>query len=72
MITLLQSIVDFVVSCAMFLIHTLDSLLNLIAHLPSYISFLSVSIAYLPSIIGVYAIASISIYVVFLVLNRGK
>lgn len=72
MITILQSIVDFAVSIAMFVYHTFESLVNLIAHIPSYVSFLSVSISYLPTIIFPFCIASISIYVVFLVLNRGK
>lgn len=72
MIKLLQSIVDTVVSLVSFVIHTVTSLLNLIAHIPSYVSFLTVSIGYLPSIIMPFAIASVSIYVVFLILNRGS
>lgn len=72
MISLLQSIVDTVTSLVQFVIHTFDSLLNLLAHIPTYVSFLTVSIGYLPSMIIPFAIASVSIYVVFLVLNRGK
>lgn len=71
MISLLQSIVDTITSLVSFVIHTVTSLLNLIAHIPSYISFLTVSIGYLPSIVMPFAIASISLYVVFLILNRG-
>lgn len=71
MISLLQSIVDTVISLVGFLIHTVESLVNLIAHIPSYVSFLTVSIGFLPTIVMPFAIASVSIYVVFLVLNRG-
>lgn len=72
MIKLLQSIVDTIVSLVSFVIHTVTSLVNLIAHIPSYVSFLTVSIGYLPTIIMPFALASISLYVVFLILNRGS
>ena len=71
MITLLQSIVDTIVSLVGFVIHSVESLINLIMHIPSYVSFLTVSIGYLPSVIMPFCIASVSIYVVFLILNRG-
>lgn len=71
MISLLQSIVDVIKSLIQFLIHSIDSLFNLIGHIPTYVSFLTVSVGYLPSIIIPFAIASVSIYVVFLILNRG-
>lgn len=71
MIGLLQSIVDAINSFFSLLIHTVGSLWNLIRHIPTYVSFLTVSIGYLPSIVVPFAIASVSIYVVFLILNRG-
>lgn len=71
MIGLLTSIVDFIVSVISLLIHTLESFFNLIIRIPTYVSFLSVSISHLPTIIIPYALASISVYVVFLVLRRG-
>lgn len=71
MIDLFKSIVDFLVSIGGIVVHTIDSLVNLFLHIPSYVSFLSVSISYLPTIILPFAIASISIYVVFIVINRG-
>lgn len=71
MIRLLQSIVDTIISLVGFVIHTVESLINLIAHIPSYVSFLSVSIGYLPTIVMPFCIASVSLYVVFLLLNRG-
>lgn len=72
MIKLLTSIVDFITSVVNLVIHTIESLINLFAHIPTYVSFLTVSISYLPNIIIPFAIASISVYVVYLVLNRGK
>lgn len=72
MIDLLTSIVNVISSLIGFLIHSIESLFNLIAHIPTYVSFLTVSIGYLPSIVIPFAIASISVYVVFLILNRGK
>lgn len=71
MITLLQSIVDTVVSLVAFLLHSIESLLNLLLHIPSYVSFLTVSLGYLPSLVLPFALASVSIYVVFLVLGRN-
>ena len=71
MISLLQSIVDTVVSLVAFLLHSIESLLNLLLHIPSYVSFLTVSLGYLPSLVLPFALASVSIYVVFLVLGRN-
>lgn len=72
MIKLLQSIVDFFVSIGGFIVNTFTSLINLFLHIPTYVDFLTTSIGFLPSVIMPFAIASISIYVIFLVLNRGK
>lgn len=71
MITLLQSIVDTITSLIGFVIHSIESLINLIAHIPSYVSFLTVSIGYLPTIVMPFCIASVSLYVIFLVINRS-
>lgn len=71
MISLLKSVVDFLLSIGGIIVHTIESLVNLFLHIPTYVSFLSVSISYLPTIILPFAIASISIYVVFIVINRG-
>lgn len=72
MISLLQSIVDTVKSVLLFFGHTITSLLNLFAHIPSYVSFLSTSISYLPTIVMPFCLASISIYVVYLILGRNS
>lgn len=72
MIKLLQSIVDTITSVISFLIHTIQSLINLFLHIPTYVDFLVTSIGLLPTIIIPFALASVSVYVVFIILNRGK
>ena len=72
MINLLKSIVDTIFALVQFLINTVESLLNLLAHLPNYISFLVTSINVLPSVIIPFALASISINVVYLILGRSR
>lgn len=71
MIQLLQSIVEIVTSVISFVIHSITSLFNLFTHIPQYVSFMATSINVLPSVIIPFALASVSVYVVFLVLNRG-
>lgn len=72
MIGLLRAIVDVITSLVTFVINTIMSLLNLIAHIPTYVDFLVTSVGFLPAQVLPFCIASISIYVVFLILNRGS
>lgn len=71
MIQLLQSIVEVVTSVVSFVIHSITSLFNLLSHIPQYVSFMATSINVLPSVIIPFALASVSVYVVFLVLGRN-
>lgn len=72
MIDLLRSIVDTISALIGFVINIVTSLINLLLHIPTYVDFLITSIGFLPTIILPFAVASISIYVVFLLLNRGQ
>lgn len=72
MISLLRSIVDTITAVIGFVVHTVTSLINLLLHIPTYVDFLVTSIGFLPQIIIPFAIATVSIYVVFLILNRGS
>lgn len=72
MINLLQSIIDTIRNLVTFIVHFIDSLIKLFTHIPTYISFLTTSINYLPTLIMPFAIASISLYVVFLMLGRNN
>lgn len=72
MISLLQSIVDAIISMFELVGNIFMSLYTLLIHIPTYVSFLTTSISFLPSMIIPFAAASISVYVIFLVLNRGS
>lgn len=72
MISLLQSIVDVFISIVTLIGNMISSLINLLAHIPTYVNFLVTSISFLPSQLVPFATASISIYVIFLLLNRGS
>lgn len=71
MIDALRSLLDIVVSLLEFVGHSVYSLFVLLTNIPQYVSFLTASINVLPSVIVPFAIASVSIYVVFLVLGRN-
>lgn len=71
MITLLKSIVETITALVSFFIHSITSLFNLLGHLPTYIAFMTSSLNVLPSVIVPFALASISVYVVYLVLGRN-
>lgn len=71
MISLLESIVNTLSALGAFIVHSIESLFNLLENIPSYVSFLTVSIGYLPTAIMPFAIASISVYVVYLILGRN-
>lgn len=70
MIDSLRAVVDFLTSVVSFGYHTLTSIFNLISQIPTYVSFLSVSIGLLPTVLIPFAIASISLYGVLFLLNR--
>lgn len=72
MIKLLTSIVDIISSVISLVINVITSLINLLLHIPTYTDFLVSGISFLPTVIMPFALASVSIYVIFLLLNRGK
>lgn len=72
MINLLRSIVDAFNALIGLILNIIGSLVNLLLHIPTYQDFLVTSISFLPEMIFPFAVASIAIYVVFLILNRGS
>lgn len=70
MITLLKTIVETITTFVEFAIHSIQSLLYLLAAIPRYLTFLAGTIAFLPSILIPFCSASIAVYVLYLVLNR--
>lgn len=73
MIDLLKSIVEFIKTIAGYVIHTVESILNLLAAIPRFITYLTTLINYLvPDILKPFLLlALISIFVLFIV-NRRK
>ena len=71
MIEFFKSIVDVVTSLLHFAVHTVTSLIALITRIPTYISFLISSISFMPEIVYPFIVASLSVLVVLLIVNRG-
>lgn len=71
MINLLQSIVTIVTTVINFFIHTIESLISFFLNIPTYTAFLINSINILPSVIIPFALASISLYVMLMVIGRN-
>ena len=72
MINLLKSIVDTILALITFLNNIVISFINLFTKIPTYVSFLAASINTLPTVIVPFALASISVYVVYLILGRSR
>lgn len=70
MIDLLNSLVGFISAIFNFLWNTIQALVSLITRIPSYITFISSSLVILPTVIIPFVLASVSIYVVYLITGR--
>lgn len=70
MVQIFNSFLTIISSLMSFLIHTITSLVSLIAHVPVYVSFLVASINVLPAIVIPFALASISLGAVLFMLGR--
>ena len=71
MLNLLSQIVNTIIAIVSFFVHSIESFINLLVHLPSYITFLTQSIGFLPAILIPFATASISIYVILMIVGRN-
>lgn len=71
MIELLKSIVSVITTVITFFIHSIESLISLFVNIPTYTAFLVNSINVLPSIVIPFAIASVSLYVILMVVGRN-
>lgn len=69
-LNLLDSIAQFAQALGSFVVSTLQSLFVLLSNIPSYINFLVNTFTIVPAIILPFLLASISIYVVYLILGR--
>lgn len=70
MIELLKSIVSVITTVITFFIHSIESLVAFFLNIPTYTAFLINSINVLPSVVIPFAIASISLYVILMVIGR--
>lgn len=70
MISLLQSLVDAVSTIFQLIINAISSLVLIISHIPTYLSFLATGIAYLPAIFLPFISVTISLWVIYFVLGR--
>lgn len=71
MIKLLQSLVDIVITFINLVINTFNALINLITSFPEYISFTVSSLNLLPEVLITFALATISISVIYFFINRN-
>ena len=71
MLQLLKSIADTIVSLVVFVVHSIQSLLKLLANLTQYILFLTNSILNVPAVFIPFLVGSIYIYVMYLITDRN-
>lgn len=70
MIEALRSLIDTIIALVSFFTHAIFSLFVFISKIPQYVVFLSASLNTLPEVIIPFAVASVSVYVLYFVLNR--
>lgn len=71
MLNILSQIANTIIAVVTFFIHTLESFINLMMHLPSYITFFRQATGFLPAILIPFTLASLSIYVVLFIVGRN-
>lgn len=72
MIGILRSIADVITSVLHLIINTITSIWQLFIRIPTYVSFLTTSFSFLPNSLFPFCVASVSIFVIFLIINRGN
>lgn len=71
MLDFLKTFVDTLGSFLTFIFNAISSLVNLISKLPSFVLFLTNSVALMPMILIPFVLAAISIYVILFILGRN-
>lgn len=72
MLNLLKSMLEIITNLIEFIVSFIESVTMLLLSLPKYTSFLLNNITTLPTVIIPFATASISIYVMYLILGRNR
>ncbi len=70
MIKLLSSIVNTISSIVSFIVSSIQAFTNILLNIPNYLTFISTSIGFMPTIFIGFLLATISIYVVFFIIDR--
>ena len=70
MIGLVESLVNAVSSIFTLITNSISSLLVVIGHIPTFLTFFTTSIAYLPAMIIPFCTVTISLWVIYFVLGR--
>lgn len=68
--SILTSIAETIVSLIRFIIHGIQSFLTLILSIPRYLTYLSNAVLSVPNVFIPFLTASISIYVIFLLIRK--
>ncbi len=71
MLDFLKTFVDTIGSLFTFIFNVISSLFNLISKLPTFVLFLTNSVALMPMILIPFVMAAISIYVILFILGRN-
>lgn len=71
MLDALSTLVSTVTSLVTFVINAIGSFLNLLVKLPSYLLFITNSVALMPMILIPFVTAAVSIYVVLFMIGRN-
>lgn len=70
MLNILSSFINTMMSIVNYMVNAVNNLINLFSHIPAYVTFLTTSVAVLPSFIIPYAICAIGICVVLFIIGR--
>lgn len=70
MIDLLSTITNTISTLVSFFTNSITSLIDLFAQIPTYIAYLTSAIGFAPNVVQPFLLASISIYVIFLLIDR--
>lgn len=68
--TILKSIGDFIFSIGALILNLLSGLMQMIIMIPSALTMLTSSVAYMPTILVAFAMALITVSIVYLVVGR--
>lgn len=72
MLNLLKGIIDMISNFVGFVTSIIESFVNLLINIPTYLLFVQTNMRVLPNIILPFVLGSLSIYIIFLILGRNN